>query len=382
MPSASDFPSREIMAVVAPGLEAVVAAELAQLGWPAPRTIPGGVLCTGGRIHLWHACLGSRTATDLRLRVGRLQAHSLEGLAQGLQRLPWSLFLRPGQDPRVLVSSHGSPLKRRDAIARKSQIAIRDALRGPRLPDLAPHRGSRVPGPVVHLHLEGEQVEASLDPAGAPLWQRGYRARGGAAPLRENLAAAVLRALEWGSPEALVDPFAGSGTFLIEGAAMARGLPPGLGRHFAFELWPCHDARAWGRTVEDARRRAPPGPTGPILGADADDHALDLARANAAGAGVGTAIRWQAGRVDALQPPPGAPGLVVANPPWGRRLGQDVGGVYVAFGQVLRARFTGWRIGVLCPDPALIRLMHLPLQRLLAFPHGGTRVTLWAGTVA
>ncbi|MFH1468982.1 MAG: hypothetical protein ABIO70_31640 [Pseudomonadota bacterium] len=300
MPSASDFPPREIMAVAVPGLEPLVVAELSELGWRDARVIPGGVICTGSRQQVWHACLESRTATDLRLRIGRAQAHSLEGLAQGIARMPWALFLRPGQDPRVEVSSHGSPLKRRDAVARKAGLAIKDALRGPRLPDYAPHRGPRAQAQTVHLRIEGEQVEASIDPAGAPLWQRGYRARGGAAPLRENLAAGILLALEWRPGEPLLDPFCGSGTFLIEGACRARGLLPGAHRSFAFEQWPCHDARAWRRLAQEAGRRAPPGSLGPILGADADERALDLARANAGKAGVGAVIRWQAGRVDAL----------------------------------------------------------------------------------
>jgi putative N6-adenine-specific DNA methylase len=383
MPAPKHLPSREILAIAPPGLESVLAEELASLGWPAPHQHPGAVGCTGGSDQLMRACLWCRCATDLRVRVGRGPASSLESLAQGLRKLPWSLFLKPGQAVEISVSSRGSRLKRRDAVARKASLAIGDALRGPRIThgrqrgrhdrDVAPAQ--------VHLRIEGDRVQASIDPVGTTLWKRGYRERGGAAPLRENLAAAALRAMEWRPHEPLVDPCTGSGTILIEAASIARGLAPGVGRRFAMERWPCHDRRSWDRMLEAARRPGPSAPLPPLIGADADDKVLELARTNAKRAGVAGDLRWLHQRVDALEPPSDEPGLVLCNPPWGRRLGKRVAGVYDALGRSLRQRFAGWRVGVLCPDRALVRALRLPMEPRLRFPHGGQTLTLWAGPV-
>lgn len=383
MPSYQHLASREILAIATPGLEAVVAHELTQLGWPNPRQQVGGVSCTGSTQEIMRACLWCRTATNLRVRVGRGPAGSLEGLAQGLRKLPWQLFLEPGHPVEVTVTSKRSRLKRRDAVARKAMLAIGDVLRGPRHTHHTRHRGRRgaQPPTQVHLRIDGDRMQASIDPVGSALWKRGYRGRGGAAPLRENLAAAALMAMDWKPHQPLLDPFAGSGTILIEAACMARGLAAGSGRRFDMERWPCHDARAWRRLQDNARCLGKRQRLPPLVGADADEAILSLARGNAERAGVASDLRWVNQRVDASTPPCDEPGLVLCNPPWGRRLGARVGGVYAAFGQALRERFAGWRVGVLCPDRSLVRAMRLGLEPSHGFPHGGQDLVLWAGTV-
>jgi putative N6-adenine-specific DNA methylase len=378
MPPAKQLPPREIVAICPPGLEAIVAAELIQLGWPTPRQGTGVVTAVVDAAQLYRACLHCRTATDLRVRVGRASAGSLDGLAQGLSKLPWSLFVQPGQPTEVSISVRGSAGKRKDMLARKAEHAIRDAVRGP----MVTHRpGARGRDPVpVHLRFEGGRVEASVDPVGDSLWKRGYRSRGGAAPLRENIAAAALQALGWRSPMPLVDPFCGSGTLLIEAATMAAGLAPATGRSFAFERWPCHAQRLW-RQVQAAPSPHAGTARGPIMGADADEKVLTLARDNVGWVKVGQAVRWAHQRVDAMVPPPGGPGLVLSNPPWGNRLGEQVGGVYAALGQALRDRFAGWEVALFCPDRALIRAVRMPMEPRLGFAHGGARLTLWVGRV-
>lgn len=378
MPTAKQLPPREIVAICPPGLEATVMAELLQLGWPAPRQGTGLVSAVVNAQQLYRACLHCRTATDLRVRVGRANAGSMEGLAQGLAKLPWRLFIHSGQPTKVNVSVRGSAGKRKDALARKAELAIRDAVRGPRVTH-RPGERRRAPA-VVHLRMEGGRVEASVDPVGDSLWKRGYRSRGGAAPLRENIAAAALLAMGWRSPTPLVDPFCGSGTLLIEAASMASGRPPAEGRRFAFEAWPCHATRLW-RQVKAQPTAHSAGGRGPIFGADADARVISLARENAQRARVGQPLRWAHQRVDELQPPAAGPGLVLCNPPWGNRLGEQVGGVYAALGIALKARFPGWELGVLCPDRELIRAVRIPMEPRLSFAHGGARLTLWAGRV-
>ncbi len=357
-----------------------MATELAQLGWPSPRQSTGLVTCTGGSEELFRACLGSRCATDLRVRVGRFQASSLEGLAQGLGRLPWTHFVHPGQPVEIAVSSRGSRMRRRDATARKAQLAIRDAVRGPRVAHRPGARDPRRLPPVkVMIRIEQSRAQASVDPVGSPLWKRGYRSRGGAAPLRENLAAASLMAMDWSPSEPLLDPFCGSGTLLIEAAGIGLGRAPGAARGFSLEHWPCHATKLW-RKLRGEVRSHRGGPRLELLGSDADPAVLEIARRNASAAGVDARIRWLHQRVDGITPPERS-GLVIGNPPWGQRLGVQVRGVYTALGRTLRERFAGWRIGLLCPDRALIKAVGIPMQPRLDFPHGGARLTLWAGRV-
>jgi putative N6-adenine-specific DNA methylase len=374
----SKLPRRELIAICAPGLEQVVATELASLGWERARIDAGVVSCIGGSSEIYRACLSCRSATDLRVRVGRLKASKLEALAQGLAALPWSLFAESGQDIEVKVSSHGSRLKRKEAVARKAALAIGDALRGPRN---AYHRPRRRPAAlIVHLRIDQDRVEASVDPVGDALWKRGWRQRGGAAPLRENLAAAALLSLGWTPDRPLVDPFCGSGTLLIEAAGLARGWPPGAGRSFAFERWPCHEPRLW-KAVQQSASRGRPGTRPVLLGADADDKIIAIARQNARRAKVEGMIQWSQRPIDALVCPGPEPGLVLANPPWGQRLGRSVRGVYTALGARLREDFAGWQIGLFCPDRTLVKAVGVPMEPALSFPNGGQRLTLWAGKV-
>ncbi len=365
--------TREILAVAAPGTEALVARECLALGWPDPRPVPGGVVTVADLSAARRACLRSRTAAGVRVRVGACPAPTLDALATGVRALPWRLFLHRGQDVDVSVSSRTSRLQRRDAVARKTALAIHDALRGPR------HPLERPPPPaLVHLRLEDDRALLSVDASGTPLYQRGWRASGGGAPLRENLAAVVLAAAGWTPGEPLVDPFCGSGTVLIEAAQVVAGIPPGAGRAFAFETWPCHDARTWRREQAQARSGAVPSP--PLLGFDQDPDAVRRAVANARLAGVPDRIRFETARVD--EAVPGDPtGLVATNPPWGLRLGRDVGGVWTALGRTLADRFAGWRVALLSPDRSLVRLTGLDLRPVLRFPHGGVLVAVWTGSV-
>ncbi len=370
------LPRREILAVTAPGLEAVVAQELEGIGWHKPRQVPGGVTATGGSEAIWRACLWSRTATDIRVRVGRFRTNTLEGLAQGVRRLPWSLFLRPTTAFKVSVSSRGSRMKRRSSVARKVELAIADALRGPRLPERGGRARRQLPETTVHVRLQEQQAQLSVSAPGGILHQRGWRAAGGSAPIRENLAAAVLWAAGWRPGATLMDPFAGSGTFLIEAATIARGIPPGHGRRFAFEAWPCHRPKQW-RAI--ANEKGEPCLDDDLFwGQDASQAAVERARANARQAGISRWVQFRTASVDSLQPT-GSPGLVVANPPYGHRIGQRVAGVYRDFGRRLKEDFAGWRLALLCPQRELVQQLRLPLEPLLSFPHGGLQVTLWVG---
>ncbi len=312
-------PDREAglaFAACAPGLEEVLERELAALGLAA-RAVPGGAEA-GGEDAVALACLGSRVADAVALRLYR-------GPERGL----------------------GAAL---DAARRRF---------GPRA--------------ALAVRRMGREAILSLDAAGAPLFRRGWRARVGAAPLRESLAAGLLLALGHDGALPFLDPMCGSGTIAVEAALLAARRAPGLGRTFAFERWPAHDAARTARLRERLRERerAPPAP---IHASDRNGGAVRLAGKNAAAAGASDWVRIE--RRDAAEVvPPEGPGVCLVNPPYGVRLGEDPAAAWRALAALL-PRLEGWTVGVLAPDRGLERLLGRPYTRALPVVNGGLRCRL------
>jgi putative N6-adenine-specific DNA methylase len=276
-----------LFAACAPGLEAVLATELTALGLDA-RAVPGGAEARG-RDALALACIGSRVADAVSLRI------------------------------------HDGPERELDA-------ALAEARR----------RFGR--GAPLAVRREGGRATVSLDAVGAPLYKRGWRARVGAAPLRESLAAGVLLLAGYDGESPLLDPMCGSGTIALEAAAIAARRAPGRDRRFAFERWPGTDGArvAAVRARLAARERAPPAP---IHASDRNGGAVRLALKNAAAAGVEAFVRLERRDAAAAEAPLGN-GLLVANPPYGLRLTEDVEAAWRALG-VLLGRLPAWRVALL-----------------------------------
>lgn len=235
-------------------------------------------------------------------------------------------------------------------------------------------------GPTLMVRGEGEVWTVSADTSGEPLHRRGYRQEVSRAPLRETLAAGILLLAGYDGEAPLVDPMCGSGTFLIEGAWMSMHRAPGLGRAFAFESFPGFDAAAWTARKEKAAAEALSAPRAALRGFDLNAGALGTARRNARRAGVTLALERQ--DVRTLAAPPGGPGLLVANPPYGKRVGEaeDLPGLYRALGATLRQGFRGWRVALLVPeDRGLLQALGLPEARSLPVRNGGLRCRLLLG---
>lgn len=349
-------------AVAPPGLEAVVARELATLG---VETViePGLVRFFATREAGAQLAYRLRTPARLLVELATAPARTSPQLTALIGQIDWAGWLPGGVEVVVEASAKGSHLCREDAVVASVTAALT-----PRLRALLP--GRRPPQAVqrVAIRLVSNVATVSLDAGGAELLHiRGWRAAQGKAPLRENLAAAVLIAGGYAGDEALVDPFCGAGTLAIEAALMADGRGPFVGRRLA-----CGDWLGVGRGPKGT---PPSAQRPPIVAADRDGKAVAMALENAERAGVALDLRCV--DVSALEPP--APtGLVVANPPYGHRLGQQVDGVYVAFGRALRERFTGWRVAFLAPDERLAQKVDSRAQRLTVFPNGGLRVGLYA----
>lgn len=361
--------SFEIFLVAPPGLEPLLADEARAAGFANPVPVPGGVITAGPWSEVWRANLTLRGAARVLVRLGAFRALHLAQLDKRARRFDWASVLRKDVPVRVETTCRQSKIYHAGAATQRIETAIREELGAVIAAD----------APVtIKARIEDDLVTISLDTSGEVLHRRGHKEAVGKAPMRESLAALFLRQLGFDGSQPLVDPMCGSGTFVIEAAEIAARLLPGRSRSFAFEHLASFDAVAW-----QALRHPGPGPA-PVLrfhGSDRDQGAVGMAKANAARAGVSDWCDFRRLAVSDLMPPPGAPGIVVVNPPWGARIGERklLFALYGALGKTLAERFTGWRIGIVAPDSGLVKAVGLGLEPLGApVDMGGTKVTLFA----
>lgn len=353
----------EFYATAAPGTEAVLRDELRDLGFRSARLNSGGIPFFGAMEDGWRACLHSRIAQRIMLVLGRYPAPTLEALYQGATSLPWEQYLAPAQSIACGAFAHPSCGENPDFVAVRLKDAIVDRQR--RLFHGERSTVSRTdPDLRAFVYWGRERATVYLDLSGEPLFKRGYRMAGGEAPLKETLAAAILRMTDWNGKAPLLDPMCGSGTLLIEGAMWAANIAPGIFRpRFGFERWSSFRSVQAERMRElrgEARRRAT-GQLPKITGCDLDASVLKLAEANARGAGLAGKISFRPIRLRELQGD-GQRRLVVTNPPYGVRLDGD-NRLYQEFGNAI-ARLKNCRVAVLAGSPRCISCIPLhPVER-------------------
>jgi len=405
---------------VTPGLEQVAAAELGLLGIGTVRRERGGIEVTVSPRQLYAANLWLRTANRVLVRRAAVPARSFAQLERRVAELPWDDWLAPGP-VGWRVSSSRSALYHTGAVAerlarvtgRQPAAAIRrrfdakgdlqveggsevegesgvggesrvevdsgdDVASGV---DVEPEAGSAdPPAQLVVARLLDDRLTISVDSSGEALWRRGWRRAGAKAPLRETLAAAMVLASGWdpAAGEGLADPLCGSATIAVEAALLALDRAPCAGRTFAFQRWPSFEPGTWASVTGEARRRArPPGAAPPIVAADRDAGAVEVARANAEAAGVGDAVEVRRAPLAAFSAP-AATGWIVTNPPYGRRIspGSDLRDLHAALGNLLRGGAAGWRAALLVADAALARQLRVGLEERFRTTNGGVPVRL------
>jgi putative N6-adenine-specific DNA methylase len=382
----------EWFAVAAPGLEGVLADELRALPGSAEASANvGGVTFHGPLTSGYAANLCSAVATRVLVRVGEARARQRDALERRLARLPFERFLAPGQTLRVQASAHHCRLHHTVALAEVLQGAASKRIGGPltlqRHADDDAQDAQSAPGrePFVRALVRGEQdvFVASIDSSGALLHRRGARVETGRAPLRETLAAGLLRLAGYDVERPLVNAMCGAGTLAIEAADMALVRAPGRARGFAFESFPCFSADTFARLRAQVASRERSALRAPIYAFDRDPRAREFAARNFERAALGAHIELAC--ADVLEyPPPARSGLLIANPPYGRRLGghQEVRALYRALGQRLRTHWRGWRIALLVPravPPAAFGLRQAQATPLL---NGGLPVKLLVADLA
>jgi putative N6-adenine-specific DNA methylase len=361
----------DIFLVTAPGHEPALVDEARARGFPGPKAVPGGVVMKGRWPVVWRANLELRGAVRVLVRIAAFRAAHLRDLEAGARRIDWTGILRPDAPVRVEATCRRSRIYHSGAAAERVADAIKASL-GLEIDDAAEV--------AIRLRIDANMCTVSVDTSGEPLYKRGHKTAVGKAPMRETMAALFLLQSGYDGSEPVLDPLCGSGTFLIEAAEIAAGLAAGRARHFAFERLAAFDPAAWESVRKAAETRRKPPPPFRFRGFDRDPGAVRMSRENAERAGVGDLIEFAVGDVSDLAAPPGPPGLVIANPPYGARLGDRHGlaRLYRTLGERLSSGFSGWRAGIVTADPGLAAATGLTYAATSpAVSHGGLRTRLY-----
>jgi putative N6-adenine-specific DNA methylase len=366
-------------AIAAPGLSSLVEDELRELGVAVSASEPAGVAFTATAPELLTANLWSRIASRIIVRIAHFTARDFATLERRAKAIDWSLVIPPASVVRLRVTCRKSRLYHSDAVAERVARAIESRVKGARVDQ----RGTEDDEGDDHTQLiivrfDHDECTISADSSGALLHRRGWRQAIAKAPLRETLAAAMLRACDWNGDRAMVDPFCGSGTIGIEAALRARNIAPGLGRTFAMESWSGASSELSKQLRRDASTRMVEGTGVPIVMSDRDAGACAAAVANAERAGVaGDVTIVQRALSDVNLADIAGEGLLLTNPPYGQRVseGADLRGLYSRLGDILREG-GNWQLAMLAPEQRLEVPLEMRLHKLFKTSNGGIEVSL------
>lgn len=377
--------TREFFVTAPKGMVELLSAELAGLGIADVQQNKGGVRFTSSIEMAYAVCLWSRLANRVLLCLDQFPCVDADTMYDGIRAIDWGEHI--GEQATIAVSFVGSNAQIRHSHfgALRVKDAIADHLR--EASGQRPSVALDQPDIRINVYLNRDIASVYLDLSGDSLHRRNYRAIGAKAPLKENLAAAILTKAGWPSLSAkgfdLVDPMCGSGTLLIEAAMMAADIAPGIKRtYFGFLGWNKHKPEIWDRLLADAEQRRRDGLTRlpSIIGYDIDHRVIKAAATNINKAGLDEFIRVERRPVADARPNAShdGKGLVVTNPPYGERMGQatKVYGLYEELGKILRENFQGWTAAVLTGNPELGFRLGIRSRRPTTFFNGAIECKL------
>jgi 23S rRNA (guanine2445-N2)-methyltransferase len=344
------------------GLESALIDELTQFCVTSPQPAQGGVQFQGNWNTCYRANLESRIASRILWQIAKQTYRNETDIYDITHAIPWHEWFSTNNTIRVNLTAIKSPLRSLDYTTLKIKDAICDKFR-----DITGHRPSvNTAQPDIRIHgfLDAKKFTLYLDTSGEALFKRGLRKKAGEAPLRENLAAGILRLTGWRPDVPLLDPMCGSGTFLLEAAQIALNIAPGLERHFAFEKFNDFDQTQWQRLKQNAIAAQLPRIARPIYGSDLYGDALTDAQINLSAAGLAETVKLKQANILEISPP-ASNGILVVNPPYGVRIGeqQTMMELYPKIGDLLKKKFSGWHAFILSADPALPKLIRLSTSR-------------------
>lgn len=361
----------ELIATATFGLEAVVAGELKALGYDSLKIENGRVSFAADESAICRCNLWLRCAERLRLKVGEFQALTFDELFEKTKALPWADLMPSNAffpvDGKSIQSSLFS-ISDCQAIVKK---AVVESLKKKYRRDWFSEEG---PLYRIEISLLKDIATLTIDTSGAGLHKRGYRKGGSEAPLKETLAAALVLLTRWKPDTALIDPFCGSGTILIEAALIGHNIAPGMNRTFASEEWPTIDRKYWREARKETHERAENDINLDLTGTDLNDNAIQTARKNAAEAGVEELIHFQTRSLSELSSKKKY-GKIICNPPYGERLSdaKEIKKLYRAMGQVFGTLET-WSYYILTADENFESIFGRKASKKRKLYHGNIKV--------
>ncbi|WP_174870461.1 bifunctional 23S rRNA (guanine(2069)-N(7))-methyltransferase RlmK/23S rRNA (guanine(2445)-N(2))-methyltransferase RlmL [Pectobacterium polaris] len=365
-----------LFASTARGLEELLKSELESLGAQSCAVVQGGVHFEGDNRLLYQSLLWSRLASRILLPLNEFKVHSDLDLYLGVQAIDWSTIFSIDKTFAVHFTGTNEDIRNSQYGALKVKDAIVDSFtrKTGQRPDVAKQQ----PDIRVNVFLQRDMASVSLDLSGDGLHQRGYRDLAGLAPLKENLAAAIVLRSGWQNGTPLVDPMCGSGTLLIEAAMIASDRAPGLHRtHWGFNAWLKHDTELWREVTTEAQQRARQGlqtTTSRFFGSDNDRRVIEIAKANARRAGVAELISFDVRDAAQLKNPlpEGPKGTVVSNPPYGERLESEPAliALHNMLGRKMKSDFGGWQLSLFSASPELLSCLQLRAERQFKAKNG------------
>ena len=344
------------------GLEPLLAEELTAIGGEEVQAIAGGVFFSGEWAVCYRANLESRLATRILWHIVKGPYAKEDDIYRLAVRQLWPNHFAVSSTMRVVTTAIKCPLKSLDYVTLRVKDAVCDRFRE----DLGerPNIETRNPDVSIHVFLTENECTLYLDTSGQPLWQRGFRKASVDAPLKENLAAGILKMTGWQPGTPLVDPMCGSGTFLLEAIQVALDRAPGLDRTFSFERLRHFQAIEWANIRSAAEARVKPAERMDIRGYDIDERAVRATRRNLQEAGFGSMVTVDCADVLEVQPLT-EHGIMVANPPYGERIGEqeELAAFYPQLGTALKRYWAGWNCFFFTADLRLPKLVGLKPSR-------------------
>jgi putative N6-adenine-specific DNA methylase len=371
------------------GLEAALAEELGEIAQQSStlkvhNQVPGGVHCSGSLSDAYRINLHSRIASRVLLRMAQASYSNENDIYDLSLAQPWEDWFSVNHTIRVDVTAVKSPLRSLEFTTLKIKDAICDRFRDQF--SKRPSVDTKTPDMRIVGFLDARNFTLYLDTSGEALFKRGWRDETGDAPLRENLAAGLLRVSGWKPGKVLFDPMCGSGTILAEAAQMLAGIPPGARRSFAFENFHDFKAADWLAIKGSVKPNPLPGePT--IFGSDISGDMIAMTRNNLHKAGIMFEVPLKQIEAQEIKPPTETPGIILTNPPYGERIGvrgdstlqtdELASSFFSAFGTTLKQRFAGWQVFLFSADLSLPKLLRLKESRKTPFFNGALECRLF-----
>ncbi len=372
--------TQQFFVTVATGLESILKPEIEAMGISEIKVVGSGLYFNGSLEQAYRVCLWSRVANRVLLPLAEFPAASAEALYEQIREVDWSQQMDVNSTLAVDFFTARSTITHSQYGALKVKDAIVDQFR--EATGIRPSVDRQKPSIRINLYLYRNKARLALDLAGMSLHRRGYRDEATMAPLKENLAAALLYAMGWPALAAegrsFCDPLCGSGTFLIEAAMMAADIAPQAQRdYFGFLGWKGHQSELWNALRSEAMQRGKQGLAvlkNQIYGSDRSTGVISQATQNVALAGLQSVVNVKIGNIEQIQYPRDMPvGLVLCNPPYGVRMqhSSDIGKLYSTLGRVFKRQFGGWRLGVITANPDLMHRIRLRTEQRLDCANGG-----------